>query len=261
MDGTTQRHALRTIGRTAILAVGIIIGLLLTRGEDTTATAPEADSAAAVTVETPAPPARPTLPAIEPELPIAEAVPEAPRIPVALRVTSFDRRDGTTRGSIMRICGVTDLPEDALIGYDVVPTNPGDAGWVTSWSPPNVREGFVRVSAGSPGAKERPFCFEVDVYGFAHCDMEPYHPLNCPVHVRVRFSVAPASLRATATQLESLVDAFGDSGERIGLHEDCTEGCPRLLLTSPPIVEYATRAFDSCPDSLYYRPNGPGCQR
>lgn len=261
MDGTVQRRALQAVGRTAILAVGIIIGLLATRGAETIAAAPEVDPPQAVTVETPAPPAQPPLPTIEPERPAVEAVPDVPRIPVALRVTSFDRRDGTTRGSSMRFCGVTDLPENALIGYDVVPTNPGDAGWITEWALPHVREGFVRVASGSPGATERPLCFEVDVYGFPHCDMEPYHPLNCPVHVRVRFSVAPASLRATATQLESLVDMFGGSGERIGLHEDCTEGCPRLLPTSPPIVEYATRAFDSCPDSLYYRPSGPGCQR
>jgi hypothetical protein len=259
--GGVRRRSRRAMTQTALLMLGITIGLLLTRGGDTTTEPPEQVAAPPPPAGSVDVPTRSPLPTIEPEAPSEETATDQASVPVALRLTSFERRDGTSRGSIMRVCGVTDLPEGALIAYDVVPTSPGDGGWVTERSLPHVREGVARVGTATQADDERAFCFDVDVYGFPQCDMEPYHPLNCPVHTRVRFSVALSGFRYSVTQPDTLLELFGDSGERIGLHEDCTEGCPRLLAASLPVVEFATRAFDSCPDSLYYHPGGPKCER
>ncbi len=238
-----------------IALVGVFLGLLIARfgAIDAVTSGPVVE---AITAPEPSlemlPPSQP-LPEIvpvEPEIAPEEPAPADPRIPVELRLASFERRDGTTRGSLMRVCGTTGLPEGSLVAYDIVPTYVGDTGWVTTWSLPHIREGVTQVTGATTATGERIFCFEVDVYGFPHCDSEPYDPLNCPVYVRARFSVGLEGFQFAVKQPGDILNLFGEAGERIGPPQDCTNDCARLLGSFPPIVEIATRAYASCPDSL-----------
>ena len=201
-----------------------------------------------------------SMPAPSPAPPVADAAPvsppteaavpedlEEPPLPVRLALTSYTHRTGTAEGSVLRACGVTDLPEGARLGYEIVPVAEGDNGWVRERQPPHLYEGTISLGAVEDERGLRDFCFEADVY--ASCGLEPFHPLNCPLHVTVWFASTITGFAFTQVQPENVLERFGMLGERIAASEDCdiAQDCARIRPTNPPRIEYSERIFDSCP--------------
>ena len=249
--GRTEPPLTRSTVRILILLfLGILLGLFFVRLSSPDI--PPAEPAAAPQIDDvpPLSPPTPPQPQIPPDEQVEEKPPEIPQMPVRLQLTSFERRDGTMRGSVLRVCGTTDLPPSTLIAYDAALTTTGDTGWTTVRSLPHLREGVTEVTSQVTNTGDRIFCFSIDMYGFPDCDVPEAHRCEHPVHVRARFSIALEGLRFAVQQPEEVTDLFGNEGERIGLHVDCTADCPRLLFTAPPTVEATMIAYDRCPDYL-----------
>ncbi len=232
-----------------LFLLGLIVGRILSND-------PEPAAAVLRPITEPSPAPQPTPPAISsapvqppPDVP-ETADREEPMNPVRLALTSYLHSTGVAEGSVLRACGITDLPEGAKLAYEIVPTSPGDSGWVRERQFPHLYEGSVTLGADQSDRGLRTFCFQADVY--ASCGMEPFHPLNCPLHVSVWFSSTLTGLSFSQTQPESVLEQFGVLGERIAASEDCdlATGCGRLRETDPRRIEYSERVFDACPPSM-----------
>lgn len=237
----------RTVALIALLIVlGVVVGNRLSGGNETehadVASLPESTE----TTEPAAPPTE-AVPAPPPSEAPQFQDQEESLIPVRLALTSYTHRQGVAEGSVLRACGVTDLPVGARLGYEIVPTNHGDSGWVRERQPPHLYEGLVTLGASQDDLGLRTFCFETDVY--VSCGMEPFHPLNCPLHVTVWFASSISGRSFDRTQPDNILEQFGVLGERLSASEHCDLGasCARVRPTNPLRVEYAERIFDSCP--------------